>query len=141
MGEIISTDELKDRVIHQIEKYFPDIEIKGIYFKKGGENSPEGIYIFSEKGSYCIFSAEKGRVKEEIKTQDLKEILYFVLNNVIFEKALKFAIENREEGKDFRRRLFSKELELFLQLDRDFYNKKKREIEIILREHPYMDNF
>lgn len=52
---------------------------------------------------------------------------------------MKFAISNREKHKDFRRKLFEKEVEIYSLFGDDFEKNKKREIEEILEENPYKD--
>ena len=68
-----------------------------------------------------------------------KKIIYIVLDIVSFDIAMKFAISNREKHKDFRRKLFEKEVEIYSLFGDDFEKNKKREIEEILEENPYKD--
>ena len=52
---------------------------------------------------------------------------------------MEFAISNREKNKDFRRKLFEKEVEIYSLFGETFEKSKKREIEEILKENPYKD--
>ena len=61
-----------------------------------------------------------------------KKIIYSVLDIVSFDIAMKFAISNREKHKDFRRKLFEKEVEIYSLFGDDFEKNKKREIVKVL---------
>lgn len=65
--------------------------------------------------------------------------MWEVLEIVLFDMAMDYALKNREQGKDFRRLLFNKEIELFAKFGVEFKNKKVNEIKNILKESPYND--
>ena len=47
---------------------------------------------------------------------------------------------NREKGKDWRRILFAKQLEMLRIIGNRFYIKRSNEIQEILKSNPYNDN-
>ena len=53
---------------------------------------------------------------------------------------MEYATSNRKNGKDFRRALFSKEIELFSLFGEDFKVRKTEEIEKILLKNPDSDS-
>lgn len=61
------------------------------------------------------------------------DVLWEVLEIVLFDIAMDYALKNREKGKDFRRRLFNKEIELFAKFGVEFKNKKVNEINNIFK--------
>ena len=134
-----TTIELKRYIINQIENKIGSVDWRKINFAEGNENSAEGTYIFSRDNVYHILFTEKGKVREDKITTDEKEVIRSVLDIVSFDIAMEFAISNREKHKDFRRKLFEKEVEIYSLFGDDFEKNKKREIEEILEENPYKD--
>ena len=134
-----TTNELKRYIINQIENKIGSVDWRKINFAEGNENSAEGTYIFSRDNVYHILFTEKGKVREDKITTDEKEVIRSVLDIVSFDIAMEFAISNREKNKDFRRKLFEKEVEIYSLFGETFEKSKKREIEEILKENPYKD--
>ena len=134
-----TTIELKRYIINQIENKIGSVDWRKINFAEGNENSAEGTYIFSRDNVYHILFTEKGKVREDKITTDEKEVIRSVLDIVSFDIAMEFAISNREKNKDFRRKLFEKEVERYSLFGETFEKSKKREIEEILKENPYKD--
>ena len=134
-----TTIELKRYIINQIENKIGSVDWRKINFAEGNENSAEGTYIFSRDNVYHILFTEKGKVREDKITTDEKEVIRNVLDIVSFDIAMEFAISNREKNKDFRRKLFEKEVEIYSLFGETFEKSKKREIEEILKENPYKD--
>ena len=134
-----TTIELKRYIINQIENKICSVDWRKINFAEGNENSAEGTYIFSRDNVYHILFTEKGKVREDKITTDEKEVIRSVLDIVSFDIAMEFAISNREKNKDFRRKLFEKEVEIYSLFGETFEKSKKREIEEILKENPYKD--
>lgn len=134
-----TTIELKRYIINQIENKIGSVDWIKINFAEGNENSAEGTYIFSRDNVYHILFTEKGKVREDKITTDEKEVIRSVLDIVSFDSAMEFAISNREKNKDFRRKLFEKEVEIYSLFGETFEKSKKREIEEILKENPYKD--
>lgn len=134
-----TTIELKRYIINQIENKIGSVDWRKINFAEGNENSAEGTYIFSRDNVYHILFTEKGKVREDKITTDEKEVIRSVLDIVSFDIAMEFAISNRKKNKDFRRKLFEKEVEIYSLFGETFEKSKKREIEEILKENPYKD--
>lgn len=134
-----TTIELKRYIINQIENKIGSVDWRKINFAEGNENSAEGTYIFSRDNVYHILFTEKGKVREDKITTDEKEVIRSVLDIVSFDIAMEFAISNREKNKDFRRKLFEKEVEIYSLFGETFEKSKKREIGEILKENPYKD--
>ena len=134
-----TTIELKRYIINQIENKIGSVDWRKINFAEGNENSAEGPYIFSRDNVYHILFTEKGKLREDKITTDEKEVIRSVLDIVSFDIAMEFAISNREKNKDFRRKLFEKEVEIYSLFGETFEKSKKREIEEILKENPYKD--
>ena len=137
--KILETDELKNEMECQINSVLPDLSLNNINFSIGTDNSPEGIYIYMQNDMYHYVITEKGKVciHRQINTEE--EVLWIILNEILFQVALDYAIQNRIPGKDFRRKLFEKEIELFSKFGVNFGRRKDEEINEILKRRPYND--
>jgi len=130
---------LEDYIKKSIFDILPEVYLKNIYFCKGYKNSTEETYVFSKDGNYHFMFTEKGRISEDREINDETEVLWNVLNAVLFGISMEYALENRIEGKDFRRPLFKKEIELYSMFGDNFKQRKSEEIQEILIENPSED--
>ncbi len=136
---MLSTEELKQYVYNEIQDKIGNIACNSLYFKEGTDNSVEGTYIFTKENNYHILFAEKGKIRNDIVTNDKREVLWNALGIFSTNIIMEYAMKNREKGKDFRRALFAKEKELYALYGEDFSERKNKEIEEILERNPYND--
>jgi len=134
-----TTQELEKSIKQKIFEKIPSISLKIINFVEGSDNSPEGIYVFTENVKYIYMFTEKGKIRDRKVLNDEMELLWNILNVVLFENTMEYATSNRQKGKDFRRALFVKEIEVFSLFGEDFKKRKNDEIESILTKKPYVD--
>lgn len=135
-----TTKELEKSIKQKIYEKIPDINLQIINFAEGSDNSLEGIYVFTENDKYIFMFTEKGKTIERKVLDEEIELLWSILNIVLFKKAMEYATANRQNGKDFRRALFTKEIELFSLFGDEFKKRKTDEIEGILLKNPYNDS-
>lgn len=138
---MLSTIELEKYVKKEILDRLGEVNWKDINFKEGNKNSIEGTYIFNHNSEYHILYMEKGKVREDKITSEKEEVLLSIVEIISFDIAMEYAIKNREEGRDFRRELFKKEIEIFSLFGEKFEKKKRSEIEEILKRNPYNDSW
>lgn len=136
---MLSTIELEHNIKTIIKAKLPNIEFEDINFCAYYDNSLEGIYVFSKNEKYHFIFIEKGKIREHKELFHVKEVLWNVLNVVLFDTAMKYAILNKRAGEDFRRQLFEKEIELFSLFGESFKETKVKEIQNILLKNPYTD--
>lgn len=137
--ERLSHKELEHYVKREVSEKLGEVDWKRINFSEGFDHSPEGVYVFEKNGEYHFLFTEKGKIREDIDTVVEKEILWNVVGIFAFDMALEYAKKHREEGKDFRRALFRKEIEICALFGETFKQRRIREVEEILREYPYKD--
>ena len=145
MNEVLSTVKLKalieDAFVKKLSGILDqEINLPEVYFAKGTDNSAEGTYVFGDEKGYNYLYTEKGKIRKHEITNDILQIVYWTLDDVIFNFALEYATKFRKTGQDFRRKLFQKEQEIWKMLDEDGYNKKCLEIKKTLEENPYTDD-
>jgi hypothetical protein len=66
-------------------------------------------------------------------------LLYAAVSLATFWMGVEFEFRNRDEGKDCRRMIFAKQLELLWLADHAWAARRSEEIAAILRENPYQD--
>jgi hypothetical protein len=136
---MLSTEELKEYIYKEIQGKLGKITCNSLFFKEGTDDSVEGTYIFNKNNIYHILFTEKGKIRNDIVTNDEREVLWNALEIFSTNIIMEFAMKNRENGKDFRRALFAKEKEIFALYGEDFSKRKNKEIEEILERNPYND--
>lgn len=89
--------------------------------------------------SYHYVVTERGTEFERRRTTDTDELLFWLMSDVTFSLASEYELRHRVDGRDFRRLLFQKQIELMGQLNADWSERKKQEIERVLTAHPFDD--
>ncbi len=118
-----------------------DSALKDIHFFYGDGRYEPGIYVYEEDGIYYYIEVgDRGGIAAELKTEKIEDLLYKLYSGITFNVAIKYAMVNKERNKDWRRVLFSKQLELLRELGEMYYIRRWEEINIILEESPYKDN-
>lgn len=135
---VLTTYEIEEHIneiigkVNQIKE--EDIKTR---FCKGEANSPEGTYAFSDGDRYHYLFTEKGNIVFDKITNKLNEISYWILDDTVFNLAMKYATDYKNSKEDYRRKQFNKELEIHALLGKYFYMRKKKYIEEILKDNPY----
>ena len=96
-------------------------------------------HIEIDENGYSYVIRERASEHERRQTKSFKELLYWILNSIVFIMASDYELKNRKGNEDFRRQLFAKEIELMEKLDSKFAKWKKEELDKILEEHPFDD--
>lgn len=136
---MFETDILEKEIKKRIQDVLPNLNLDKINFSVGKDNSPEGIYFFYMENKYHYVYTEKGKIRIHKEMESEEEVFWNVLEILLFDVAMDYAIRNRIKGKDFRRGLFRKEIELYSKFGEDLKKRKIEEINEILKENPYCD--
>lgn len=136
---MLETKELEKEIKDRIANVMPNLELKQIKFCVGTDSSPEGTYIYMENDKYYYVFTEKGKIREKKELVTEEDVLWYVLEVVLFNVAMDYAIKNRKKGEDFRRILFKKEIELYSRFGEIFKMRKVEAINKILECNPYID--
>jgi len=141
MEKILTTLELKKYISGVVDNILPNNKLSDVNlnFAVGSANSLEGTYAFSDNIKYHYLFTEKGQIRFDRTSQQIVDITYWILEDLIFDIALKYATNNREKGEDFRRKLFAKELEIWSLFGEKYYEIKKQDIQATLKDNPYVD--
>ncbi len=135
----MNIEVLEQKWKKEIHDALPEVDFSRISFAQGGNGSPDGIYIFADKVGYHFLTVEKGMVREHIQYQTEEEIFGEILETLLFDEALNYAVKHRQEYQDFRRVLFAREIELHSKFGEKWAMRKQDKINKILQDYPYQD--
>ncbi|CAJ0822247.1 Imm63 family immunity protein [Ralstonia flaminis] len=90
-------------------------------------------------GQYHYVVVERGAEVLRKSTSDLHELLYWVFDGVTFSMACAYELVHRVPGQDFRRLMFSKQVELLASIDPEMGRRGSEEIAETLRNAPFSD--
>ncbi len=91
------------------------------------------------EGQYHYIVTERGLDLEHRSTNDMQEILYWLIYDLTFWMGVEFELKNRVEGPDARRLIFARSLLLMERADPAMAVKLQLHIEKTLGQHPYQD--
>ena len=97
-------------------------------------------HIEVDQRGYHYVVVERGRELERFTTRDFDELLYHIFKSVAAELSLSYVLDQRVEGQDSRRLAFQRRIDLLSVLSPKWAGRYKRELEQILREHPFDDS-
>ena len=109
---------------------YPSFSEPGKVFNEGAS-----IYVTPSQYHYIIF--ERGKI---IKHYKIENILYPLFKTITINLASKYELEHRNGHEDTRKLRWKKQLELLKIVDTEFYEKRKKEIEEILKTFPYVQS-
>ena len=102
---------------------------------------PDGRNIYVDGNEYHCVGFDRGRMGRHHHSSDLKTILYYVFDPIVFSLARKYEIARRVKGPDSRRMIFAKQMELMGQIDPNFAKKLSDDLEKVLKKYPYQDDY
>ena len=100
------------------------------------DGSPH-IEVSDSELSYVV--TERGSEFERRTTTSQDDLLYWLTSDMVFSLAGHYELKHRAPGQDFRRIMFSRELELMGRINPAWRARKEAEIMHILARHPYRD--
>jgi len=100
------------------------------------DGSPH-VEVSGDKLSYVV--TERGSEFERRTTTSQDDLLYWLASDMVFSLAGHYELTHRESGRDFRRIMFARELELMGRINPAWRARKDVEIMSILARHPYRD--
>lgn len=146
MERFLTTEELavfiKENYVDPLLEYVkPRKQLYGktVHYMKPSNRYYEATFVYSDSNGYHCSFMEKGHV-EDRATQDLFELVYWVLDDYVWNYAGNYAAIHDDPKKDQRRLLFAKEKEFWKVLDERGYKRKCKEIEEVLARCPYEDS-
>ena len=106
-------------------------------------STPSGFgdpHIEIDKKCYHYVIWERGSERERRTTENLDELMFWIMKDITFNMASDYELKNRIPKQDSRRLLFQTQLKLLKKINNEFYNRLEKEINNILINHPYNDS-
>ncbi|PXA98229.1 hypothetical protein DMC47_09485 [Nostoc sp. 3335mG] len=104
-----------------------------------GSSRQTGTPHIEVDSRYHFVVCERGNEFERRTTDDLDELLYWILEGVTFSMASNFEVKHRRPGEDSRRQLFAKQIEYLERLSPQWAARQEAEHAEILSRHPFVD--
>lgn len=132
----LATEDLEEHIINEIKPVQEIINLSEINFTKNTPGSEEGVYVFSDQQGYHFVYSERGNETKHKVTDNLFEITFWTINNLISSTVLELMSRNLEKIDNQRKFIFEQRLNILGKVGENY--KKAGEIEIseILKENP-----
>lgn len=130
-SELKKKIEILGKIIDAPSRLFPELGQKDQFAKP---------YIEIKFPFYYLVISENGRELDRQKFLHTDMLLYAVFEKITFEMSLQYEVAHRVPSQDFRRVLFSHQLELMEKLSPEWREQRQNRIIDILNRHPYQDN-
>ena len=134
MGELYSISTIRKKVREFGKKINVPKKLLTIRNTSDGLGTP---HLEIDDHGYHYVISERGTEFRCNTTRDLHTLLYWIFKGIVFQMASEYELSHRKSDEDFRRVLFSKTLELFEKLDKQWYAWDKENVDNLLKETPY----
>ena len=96
-------------------------------------------YIEVHESEYHYVVSERGEECKRQRTKDPDELLYWMVSDITWKMASDWELANREVGKDSRRLLFQRDIDLLEIINVDWADRKRTQYDEVLKSHPFND--
>ena len=131
-----SFNKIQEYIYEYGKKIGAPLSLMKIYNSEQSDGVP---FVQVCNNSYKYIFMERGFKFDEWETDNLDELLFWIMRDKVFSISSKYEFINRIDGEDSRRVLFSKQLQLMSILNLEWWKKMNEEIQEILRKSPYSD--
>ncbi|UCZ73547.1 immunity 63 family protein [Dickeya zeae] len=134
---LCSISEIREKVYELGLKICIPKERLHVFDVSPGDGRP---HISFDNNRYNYIYEERG-VEFEIKsTDDVNELLYWIMSDVVYGVAFQYELEHRIEHVDGRRIVFPRVVQLMSKLNSSWASRAHEEIIEILARNPYSDS-
>ncbi|MDL2274480.1 immunity 63 family protein [Oscillospiraceae bacterium OttesenSCG-928-G22] len=133
----VTTHYEKVKQVPGIEEFFVPLDV---VFRKNWSNENYGTYCYAKEDGYHYRTfGDKGNLINKPVTQSLVEITYRAIYDNVFWISTTYEVRHRVPGQDFRRLMFSKEMEMYTAIGPEYRDICETYLSEILEEVPYDD--
>lgn len=123
-----------------IEEEYRIIDMNSIFFEESNPAKAPGTYVYADSMGYHLdIVGDRGGVVEEIIKKNVDDLYFELCWTLSSSISTLYAGKNRIKGKDWRRIMFAKRVQLLENINSDFAKKGKILIDEILENAPYDD--
>lgn len=132
---MLTFKEIESHVLELAEKLnFTKLDLLPSYGINRNDARP---HIEIDFISYDFVVQERGKEVLRKSTPEADELFYWISKLMISDIASDYSLNNRNEGEDFRKLLFEKEVQLMEILNEEWAIRLNEEINEILKRAPY----
>ena len=145
MSEIFDTKTLENHLLSLYTRAVPVMNEDGIsmplntFFRKNTLNDIQGEFCFADEDGYHYRVLERDILYNDDITKSLSKITYWAIKGAISDAAAIYEAKNRILGQDFRRIMFSKELQYLNAIGKEYAEMAELEYDNILKVNPFRD--
>lgn len=132
----ISSEHIQNSVYELGKKIGASKSDTQVYFESPQNGQPHVVISESE---FKLVYEERGHIFKTKKTKELDTLLYWLLCAITSKLAQNYGLKNRCVGKDSRRVIFFKQIELMYEISDLWAMRLKEEINDTLKRNPYVD--
>lgn len=131
--------KLLEKINNDFIKVFPNEKITS--YISVSENVNNSTIVYYDKNKYFIKHLGIRESENELKEyNNYSDFIWSLLDEIIVAKSINYTSLHKVVGKDFRRVMFAKQIELMYLYSEDFGKRKEQEVNKILESYPYSDN-
>lgn len=119
------------RLIGATENYLPT------YGYRVGDGTP---FIYVRKNDYHYGCSERALEFDTCITTDINELMYVVFSHITFSMGCAYWRKTKDTSVDQRRYFFKEQLMLLKKINKGFEERCRKELEEIIKQHPFNDN-
>lgn len=119
------------KMVYQASKHF--------FSAKNTLNDIQGEFCFADEDGYHYRVLERDILYNDDITKSLSKITYWAIKGAISDAAAIYEAKNRILGQDFRRIMFSKELQYLNAIGKEYAEMAELEYDNILKVNPFRD--
>lgn len=134
---IRSRDELIARYRERLARTGESVDEHPLFFSRQDDGMAH--LEFHGDGSVSSVVTERGATIASTRFEDEEDLLYHLVRGSIWMMACEYEKAHRVEGRDLRRVLFARDLELMNRVSPEWGERRRAEIEDLLRRYPYRD--
>lgn len=108
-------------------------------FQMHAEPMHDGSRHVEVSDAYYLVATERGHELDRWRTNDVDELLYWLMEGLTSSMARDYELAHRREGEDTRRQWFAKQVELLAELSPQWAARLQGEQEAVLKQHPFRD--
>lgn len=133
---ILTLDEVQRRIEELAKKIDAPANLMPTYGASKNGGTPF-LEVDNSSSSYSYRAFDRDTTTMNRSTHDIDELLYWVFQDVTFSMASEYRARHRDPAINYRKVIFSHQLELLEALDSRWRKLRERKIREILKQFPY----
>lgn len=136
----IEIRKLFNNINNGVEEEYRIMDMNSMFFEESNPAKAPGIYVYADSIGYHLdIVGDRGGIVEERTINNLEDLYFELCWTHSSSISTLYAGKNRIKGRDWRRIMFAKRIQLLEKINSDFAKRGKTLIDEILENAPYND--